>query len=698
MVHPSAAGACFVLAAAILACGCGDSLPPEITVTYPNGGVGWYIGGADPEITWTSTSHPWNVDIHYTTDATGDPETWTWLVVALDVPNTGSHAWSVQGPLSNACRIRVRTAGGGGVEDVSDADLVIAGCMITSPVGGEVWPVNSAQTITWTSLYVTTVDIELSLDGNWEDGDGSDVLTICTGWPASSESYSWMIWEPESTSCLIRISNTAPATGKAISPATFSMVPEAPGPACYVRSDADPGGDGLSWDTAHDSIGDAMGSDREIWVAKGTYTGLVSVGAKTRLYGGFAGTETSRDERNWVANETILDGENVSACMLGTNVDEFVLDGFTVTRGMGVDTPDMWYGGAVGIRGRNMRIANCLFADNTPDSGGALVAFVGGRLLVEDCVFSSNYSDQSGGAAHIFNGTWGFVWFSNCAFSGNSTDFRGGAVRVLGGSFAHFSDCAFEGNIAAGLVTGVPPEQYEGGGAVSIEAWDALLERCTFSDNTVTTPGCPGGGLDACCNLVMSSCTFVGNSASAGGGVSVADHDDLHYLITNGRISNCVFSGNTADQGGGIYSGLGVVDLSVWNCTLAGNSATDTGGGIEIGTPPSGSCTLGNLIVWGNTAITAGDAILDPYAAGVVTYSCIDQAGYAGTGGSIDLDPLFVDADGADDTIGTADDDVSLEALSPCIDTGDPATTVATDIEGTPRPQGSGYDMGAYER
>ena len=277
--------------------------------------------------------------------------------------------------------------------------------------------------------------------------------------------------------------------------------------------------------------------------------------------------------------------------------------------------------------------------------------------------------------------------------------YSGGAVRTYAVGSIHFADCTFEGNTAGGAVAGSPEETFGGGGACIKLSSDVLLERCIFSNNTVTTAGCPGGGLDVYGSLVMDRCTFLGNSASAGGGLSLMDRDFVFDDDSaDGIISNCVFSGNTATYGGGICSGLGVVDLSLMNCTLSGNTATDSGGGIEIGAAPSGICALGNLIVWGNTAGTSGDAIHDPDAAGVLTYSCIDQTGYAGSGGNIDANPLFVDADGLDDTIGTDDDDVSLEALSPCVDAGDPATTVATDIEGTPRPQGSGHDMGAYER
>jgi len=36
----------------------------------------------------------------------------------------------------------------------------------------------------------------------------------------------------------------------------------------------------------------------------------------------------------------------------------------------------------------------------------------------------------------------------------------------------------------------------------------------------------------------------------------------------------------------------------------------------------------------------------------------------------IDADPLFADPDGADDVIGTLDDDFRLKPFSPCIDAG----------------------------
>ena len=78
-------------------------------------------------------------------------------------------------------------------------------------------------------------------------------------------------------------------------------------------------GDCSSWENAcdlQDALGDAE-TGNEIWVAEGTYYPTDStdrtVSFKLKngvaLYGGFAGTETARDQRDWVVNPTILSGD-----------------------------------------------------------------------------------------------------------------------------------------------------------------------------------------------------------------------------------------------------------------------------------------------------------------------------------------------------------------------------------------------------
>src|SRR5262245_36119410 len=136
-----------------------------------------------------------------------------------------------------------------------------------------------------------------------------------------------------------------------------------------VRSSALPGGDGSSWSNAisdlHFALSAATSGD-EIWVARGVYKPTTS-NARTvsfalkggvGIYGGFAGTETQRNQRNSDpgSNGTILsgdiDGDDLNAdgnfiaenalqiqgansfhIVTVSSVSNVVLDGFTVTGG-----------------------------------------------------------------------------------------------------------------------------------------------------------------------------------------------------------------------------------------------------------------------------------------------------------------------------------------------------------------------------
>lgn len=91
------------------------------------------------------------------------------------------------------------------------------------------------------------------------------------------------------------------------------------------------------------------------------------------------------------------------------------------------------------------------------------------------------------------------------------------------------------------------------------------------------------------------------------------------------------------------------------NCTFSGNSATTYGGGMaNLGSSPM----LTNCILWDNSAPEGGEIYNDGTSTPTVTY-CDVQGGYIG-GGNIDSDPLFVDADGSDNIVGTPDDDLHL--------------------------------------
>lgn len=191
----------------LVGCGGGGSpAPPQpgITVSSPNGGETWYHQGPDRDITWTNTAFSGNVDIHYTINATGDPAGWTWLAVAADVPNTGSHTWAIPNAPGSTCRVRVQEAGGG-LADESNADFTISAPAITlnAPVGGESWGTGSTRTITWTGGGFANVRVELTRNGDWLSAEPVNVVGI----PPEDGSCQWTVTGPGSANCLVRVSD-----------------------------------------------------------------------------------------------------------------------------------------------------------------------------------------------------------------------------------------------------------------------------------------------------------------------------------------------------------------------------------------------------------------------------------------------------------------------------------------------------------
>ncbi|OQB43031.1 MAG: flagellar basal body rod modification protein [Candidatus Latescibacteria bacterium ADurb.Bin168] len=107
---------------------------------------------------------------------------------------------------------------------------------------------------------------------------------------------------------------------------------------------------------------------------------------------------------------------------------------------------------------------------------------------------------------------------------------------------------------------------------------------CIISDNHATHPTeepfyREGGGVaiyDA--QAQFTNCTFAGNTADDdGGGVYVENYSTQ----TPVPFVNCVFSGNVAETwgGGAIESTAGVLDLN--GCTFTSNSAGEAGGGVD---------------------------------------------------------------------------------------------------------------------
>ena len=213
------------------------------------------------------------------------------------------------------------------------------------------------------------------------------------------------------------------------------------------------------------------------------------------VYGGFAGTETSLDQRDWQANLTILSGDidgndvntdgnfiaetpadiqgsNSIHVVWNSNVDPTaVLNGFVITAGKYVDV-----------------------------SLGAGMYNVNASPTLVHLTISGNSGYEGGG---MFNHLDSSPTVTQVTFTGNSAVSGGGGIKNYSNSSPLLTNVVFSGNNA-----------YNGGGMFSY-ASSPLLRNVLFKGNTATN----GGGIYSYEGApVLFNTTFSGNSAFDAGG------------------------------------------------------------------------------------------------------------------------------------------------------------------------------------
>ena len=215
----------------------------------------------------------------------------------------------------------------------------------------------------------------------------------------------------------------------------------------YVDIDATGGNNGSSWTNAFTDLQDGIDlavSGVEVWLAEGTYTPGVSHSdillpkKGVRVFGGFAGGETIRQQRDWIVHPTNLSGEIGSAAATDNcyhvvraeaSNPTAMLNGLTITRGYANGSFPDDQGGGVRARGGGVTLANVTLIDNYSSTGGGGAFQLTGTIKAYNCNFVNNTTVFEGGAYYASVTAAQPQTLVNCVFIGN-TAFRGGGIAL----------------------------------------------------------------------------------------------------------------------------------------------------------------------------------------------------------------------------------------------------------------------------
>ncbi|MCF8266127.1 MAG: DUF5123 domain-containing protein, partial [Melioribacteraceae bacterium] len=341
----------------------------------------------------------------------------------------------------------------------------------------------------------------------------------------------------------------------------------------YVDADATGNNDGSNWTNAYTSLQSALDeaeSGLNIWVAAGIYKPSKEPDGTTdeprkftfqmkngvEIYGGFAGTETSLSQRDYLTNETILSGD------LSGN-DEFEIGVFNVYKNN--SGTDNCY--SVLLNLGNSLTSTAILDGFTISGGNANASFPGnagagvvtdGTPVLRNLIFTHNYS-VSGGALFLVNAGGGNL--SNLSFIENSGgEGSGGLYLYELSSPAVLTNALFLNN------RGVK------GGGIDNTNSTLTVNNATFSRNEVWGNG---GAIENRDNgtLTLNNCIIWNNIAYDNG-------NEIYHSGNTTTLNNCCYKNEAGDVYGTLTLGSGnitsdpfFVNASGGDLTLFGNSS-----------------------------------------------------------------------------------------------------------------------------
>lgn len=339
--------------------------------------------------------------------------------------------------------------------------------------------------------------------------------------------------------------------------------------------------------------------------------------------------------------------------------------------GTGVTPYTNEWGGLIDIGGKSHIVIRGLTVRNTAGMGGVTgVAGIhtdgGHDITVTRCTI---YNTRSSGV-----GLWNSTNTGSVKSYVTSNDIyqavNGGTQECISVSNSSYVDVSY--NAVHGGVN-LP----NGGEGIDVKEASRYVE---VHHNTVyDLPGDVAIYIDAYASVLSNVAVYGNMIYEAGYGIGVACEQG--GTANNVEIYNNVVR-NTGTQGIEItsYGGGQRNAIKIYDNTVYANAT----GGINIA-----STAISGVEVYNNISASNGNYQLQVASeANIATFYNLlygTQGSYKGTH-YLTANPLFVSAT-----------DMHLQPSSPAIDTGTGTGAPLSDYDGVGRPQGSGYDMGAYE-
>lgn len=253
--------------------------------------------------------------------------------------------------------------------------------------------------------------------------------------------------------------------------------------------------------------------------------------------------------------------------------------------------------------------------DGGIDSGSRIFAVNNAEvsLTCENLVLQ-NANGRDWGSSIYYGGaiySEGDVFLENCTFASNrvAAITINGRKSIIGGAAAHVlgsltvNNCEFIKNESFG--------SYMQGGLLTVTGENISIKNSKFLNNRATSHNAGIAVHDTVSNVVIENCEFNGNVAGANGClgaiVHVVHNASADIFIKNSIFRNNGFSGSGA-HGAVLYAEAGTCKFKFLNCEFSGNrSGGTTAGAVRLNS--SSACVFVNCTVADNSASSHGGGL-----------------------------------------------------------------------------------------